>query len=112
MAVKIYQIREELLQQNIIYTFDVIDYNKIDNENLYQAVSKEGKVIFTTDAEGGVVLNINTIKVKVGDLEKALLKLEKSLTRDYKEDDIVIDAAIKRFEFSYELAWKLMKAYL
>ena len=28
------------------------------------------------------------------------------------DDDIVIDATIQRFEFTYELSWKLMKAYL
>lgn len=109
---KIYQIREELLQQNIIYTFDIIDYDKISNEKLKDAIRKEGKTIFLTDPKGGVILNINKIKDKVLDLEKAIKKLHESLKRDPKKDDIVIDATIQRFEFTYELSWKLMKAYL
>ncbi len=109
---KLYQIKDELLQQNIIYTFDIIDYDKINNKKLKDAIHKEGKVIFLTNSKGEIVLNINKIKDKISDLEKALTKLHESLKRDYKEDDIVIDATIQRFEFTYELSWKLMKAYL
>lgn len=109
---KLYKIKDELLQQNIIYTFDIIDYDKINNKKLKDAIHKEGKVIFLTNSKGEIVLNINKIKDKISDLEKALTKLHESLKRDYKEDDIVIDATIQRFEFTYELSWKLMKAYL
>jgi len=109
---KIYQIKDELLEQNIIYTLDIIDFDKINNEKLKEAICKEGETIFLTDSKGGVVLNINKIKDKIFDLDKALIKLHESLKRDYEEDDIVIDATIQRFEFTYELSWKLMKVYL
>mgnify|MGYP000440652629 CR=1 FL=1 len=42
------------------------------------------------------------------DLVKAVSKLEEALT--LKEDEIHKDASIQRFEFSFELAWKLMQS--
>ncbi|MCK9268665.1 MAG: HI0074 family nucleotidyltransferase substrate-binding subunit [Alkaliphilus sp.] len=108
----IYKIKDEFLLQDIIYTFDIIDYDKITNKRLKNSISEKGKVIFSTNLKGEVVLNINKIKYKTSDLEKALTKLHESLKRDYKKDDIVIDATIQRFEFTYELSWKLMKYYL
>jgi nucleotidyltransferase substrate binding protein (TIGR01987 family) len=42
---------------------------------------------------------------------KAVVRLREVLDADVS-NDIVYDAAIQRFEFTYELAWKLMKAYL
>ncbi|MGE5630497.1 MAG: HI0074 family nucleotidyltransferase substrate-binding subunit [Caulobacteraceae bacterium] len=109
---KIYEIRDKLLEQNIIYTFDVIDYGGIKNEKLKKYIDEEGSVIFMTDSEGRVIPNMNKIEDKVEVLEKAVQKLKESLERDYSKDDIVIDAVIQRFEFTYELSWKLMKAYL
>lgn len=44
------------------------------------------------------------------ELSKALERLEEALKTE--ENDIVIDGAIHRFEFSFELAWKTMKDYL
>ncbi|SCX76642.1 HI0074 family nucleotidyltransferase substrate-binding subunit [Alkaliphilus peptidifermentans] len=109
---RLYQIKDELLQQNIVYTLDIIDYDKVSNNKLKSDIIKEGKVIFSSDAEGGIVVNINKIKDKIDDLERAIKKLHDSLSRDHTQDDIVIDATIQRFEFTYELSWKLMKAYL
>ena len=69
-------------------------------------------MIFSTDIKGAVDMDINNVKSKINDLEKAISKLHESLARDYKKDDIVIDANIQRFEFVYEMSWKLMKTYL
>ncbi len=43
--------------------------------------------------------------------ENALSRLEEALTKEI-DDDIIIDATIRRFEFTFELAWKLMRDYL
>lgn len=110
--IKIYEIRDKLLEQNLIYTFDILDYDEISNEKLKKNIDREGIVIFMTNSEGEVIVNINKVKDKAEDLEKAVHRLRESLERDYTKDDIVIDAAIQRFEFTYELSWKLMKAYL
>ncbi len=50
------------------------------------------------------------LEEKFSNYVKALIKLEESLERE-ETDDIVIDAVIQRFEFTYELSWKLLKAY-
>ena len=48
---------------------------------------------------------------KFDGLQSALKKLEEVMDRP-ETDSIVIDAAIQRFEFTFELAWKVMKDYL
>ena len=92
------------MEQNIIYTFDIIDYDSTSNEKLKKYIDKDGKIIFSTNNKGEIVVNINKIKDKITDLEKAVHKLNESLKRDYMQDDIVIDATIQRFEFTYELS--------
>lgn len=44
------------------------------------------------------------------DLNKAVERLKEAL--EVEENEIVIDGAIHRFEFTFELAWKTMKNYL
>ena len=44
------------------------------------------------------------------DLNKAVDRLKEAL--EIEENEIVIDGAIHRFEFTFELAWKTMKDYL
>lgn len=45
------------------------------------------------------------------DFTNALTRLTESLNLKM-ESSIIIDGVIQRFEFTYELAWKAMKAYL
>ncbi|MEG6615178.1 HI0074 family nucleotidyltransferase substrate-binding subunit [Peptococcaceae bacterium 1198_IL3148] len=58
------------------------------------------------------MVTLERLEFKLADLKKAYIKLNESINRDPYQDDIVLDAAIQRFEFTYELSWKLMKAYL
>lgn len=44
------------------------------------------------------------------EFEKALNRLDESLKE--KETELIIDAVLHRFEFTFELAWKTMKDYL
>jgi len=44
------------------------------------------------------------------DFGKALKALEEALSQ--AESDLEVDGAIQRFEFTYELFWKLLRAYL
>lgn len=44
------------------------------------------------------------------DFTKALRRLEENLKE--QKTEIVRDSAIKRFEFTFDLSWKLIKAYL
>ncbi|MFH1408238.1 MAG: nucleotidyltransferase substrate binding protein [Patescibacteria group bacterium] len=50
------------------------------------------------------------VKNLIADLEKALKRLEEAL--DLTPSEIHQDATIQRFEFSFELSWKLMQAVL
>ena len=42
--------------------------------------------------------------------EKALIKLEKALNAS--KNEFVRDSAIQRFEFTLDLSWKMLKAYI
>ena len=48
-------------------------------------------------------------KVQLGNLENATERLKAALKYDPLELDIVMDATIRRFEFTFETAWKSVK---
>ena len=52
--------------------------------------------------------------IDLSSLSKAIVSLEAAITRSKidKDDDIVRDAVIQRFEYTYELAFKLLKRTL
>lgn len=54
------------------------------------------------------------MKLDLSSLDKALKSLERSIVRSKKEknDEEVRDAVIQRFEYTYELSWKMMKRQL
>lgn len=56
-------------------------------------------------------MSMEKFKEKFENYSKALKRLEDSLKRD-EFDELVLDAVIQRFEFTYELSWKLIKSYL
>ncbi|MBF0180054.1 MAG: nucleotidyltransferase substrate binding protein [Magnetococcales bacterium] len=51
----------------------------------------------------------NTTLTRMGE---ALVRLRMALLRDAREDDLVLDATIQRFEFCMELTWKCLKRQL
>ncbi|MDF1761644.1 MAG: nucleotidyltransferase substrate binding protein [Coxiellaceae bacterium] len=54
------------------------------------------------------------MKLDITAITKASASLEEAVARSKKEKDdaIVRDAVIQRFEYSYELAWKMMRRQL
>jgi nucleotidyltransferase substrate binding protein (TIGR01987 family) len=54
------------------------------------------------------------VELDLTSLEKALAALDRGLTRSAAapEDEELRDACIQRFEFTYELAWKMLKRRL
>lgn len=46
------------------------------------------------------------------DFRKALARLKEAVGVEVSKNSLVVDAAIQRFEFSFELAWKLLRALL
>lgn len=73
---KISNIIEDMEASNIIYTMDIIDYDKISNDKLKSYVDSEGEIIFLSDDEGGVLLTTNKLEDKLRDLKKAFSKLK------------------------------------
>ena len=55
-------------------------------------------------------MNKKSLPLKQQAFEKALSQLQKVLAQPASE--YIRDAAIQRFEFTYELAWKTLQAYL
>jgi nucleotidyltransferase substrate binding protein (TIGR01987 family) len=109
---KLLEIKDDFYNAVISHMVDIIDYNKNTNENLKNFIDKEGKIIFLTDEKGKIIMNENKLKYKLDDFERALKRLEDSLNKDPHLDDLYLDGTIKRFEFVFELSWKLMKGYL
>ena len=56
-------------------------------------------------------MNRDRLLEKYADFKKAVLRLKEVLELG-TQHDYLIDAAIQRFEFTYELCWKLLKGYL
>lgn len=106
------ELKDDFFSTTLPYTIDVIDYEKNTNESLKRFIDTEGKVIFFTDERGKVLMNENKLNLKLSDFKRALERLEDSLTKDPHKDDLYLDGTIQRFEFVFELSWKLMKAYL
>ncbi|MBT2756851.1 nucleotidyltransferase substrate binding protein [Mesobacillus foraminis] len=51
------------------------------------------------------------LRYKLDNYEKAVHRLQEAVQLPL-EQSIVLDGIIQRFEFTYELAWKLMKSFL
>ncbi len=49
-------------------------------------------------------------KIIIDPLQKVLVKLEEILSMP--KDEVIRDAAIQRFEYSFELSWKTLKRFL
>ncbi|EKY01374.1 nucleotidyltransferase substrate-binding family protein [Selenomonas sp. oral taxon 138 str. F0429] len=102
---------EEFEQSNLPYTFDIVLYDHQMNEKLRDAIDREGKLLFCVEA-GRSVMTVERIRLKEEDYHRALLRLQTALKKEADLDDMYLDATIQRFEFCFELAWKLMKAIL
>jgi len=57
---------------------------------------------------------MSKLKVKISNFQNALRRLKEATLELEKSNasDVVRDGVIRRFEFTYELAWKMTKEYL
>ena len=93
------------------YTFDVVLYGGQHNQRLRDAIDREGKLLLCVEG-GRILVTIEQIRLKKEDYHHAFVRLQAALRKDVDMDDMYLDATIQRFEFCFELAWKLMKAVL
>lgn len=106
------KIAAEMEESSIPFKFDIVNYDKLTNEKLKKYIDEEGRLIFSKTEEGKNKMRQYKINDKYENFDSALEKLESIMKKDILSDDAYLDAAIKRFEFTYEIAWKLIKGYL
>ena len=104
-------LAEELENSFLPYKVDLIDSATVQNEKLAENIRRDGKLIFRTE-KGVAMMTAEQVKMKLEEYEKATAKLQAALEKDVCADDVYLDGVIQRFEFCFDLAWKLMKAYL
>ncbi len=105
-------IRNDFYESDLKYTVDIVEYSEKMGENIKKNVENDGILIYKTNEKGEIIMNENKLKYKFEDFQKALKKLEAALEKDAHLDELYLDGTIQRFEFVYELSWKLMKSYL
>ena len=93
------------------YTFDVVLYGGEQNQRLRDVIDREGKLLLCVEG-GRLVVTIEQIRLKRENYHHAVIRLQAALRKDANADDMYLDATIQRFEFCFDLAWKLMKAVL
>ena len=93
------------------FMFDVVLYGGQHNQRLRDAIDREGKLLLCVEG-GRIAVTIEQIRLKKENYHHAFMRLQAALRKDADVDDMYLDATIQRFEFCFELAWKLMKAVL
>jgi predicted nucleotidyltransferase len=89
-------IHEEIEEVPTLYSIDVVDFKRLPE-----------KIPAGCAAANSAMTKSASLRA---DFERATSRLEEALV--LPKDDIVRDSAIKRFEISFELCWKFLKAYL
>ena len=104
-------LTEAFEESNLPYTFDIIDYDRQYNENLKDEIDKDGKLLFSVKG-GRSVMTDTQLRLKWADYHRAMDSLRIAVKWEHDADNMYLDATIQRFEFCFELAWKLMKSAL
>lgn len=104
-------LTEDFEESSLPYTFDIIDYNKQSNDSLKNEIDRDGKLLFSVIG-GKSVMTDAQLKLKWEDFHRAVDSLRIAVKWQPDADNMYLDATIQRFEFCFELAWKLMKSAL
>ena len=103
-------LADDFEESNFPYNVDIINLEKV-GEKLRENIERDGKLIFLTK-NGGVIMTIEQVKAKHEDFERALTKMKIALEKNILEDELYLDGLIQRFEFCFELSWKVMQILL
>ena len=102
---------EAFEKSSLPYTFDIIDYDRQSNENLKKEIDRDGKLLFSVKG-GRSIMTDTQLRLKWADYHRAMDSLRIAVKWEHDADNMYLDATIQRFEFCFELAWKLMKSAL
>jgi nucleotidyltransferase substrate binding protein (TIGR01987 family) len=84
---------------------DLIWSQKLDNFQLKQQIEKSHLVLYKRSR-----MTLKILQLKMADLEKSLTRLNEVIQE--KKTIIIRDSTIQRFEFTFELFWKVLKKIL
>jgi len=106
--------QEELEQSRLPYTVDIVDLALEKETKIKSFIQNEGIVLYDDAIKtvGAHWMTLAILNEKLTDFKSALLRLDEALSKNIEADSLYLDATIQRFEFTYELSWKLMKTYL
>ena len=105
------RLSQALEESALPYSFDLVDYDRQGNEKLRQCIEAEGKLLFA--AEGGrPLMTREQVRLKWEEYHSAIGRLRTAAATAPDEAGLYLDATIQRFEFSFELSWKLLRAVL
>ncbi|OGT48828.1 MAG: hypothetical protein A3E82_08450 [Gammaproteobacteria bacterium RIFCSPHIGHO2_12_FULL_38_11] len=107
-------LQEDFESSSLPYTVDLIDLALEKDTRLKTFIQKEGVVLYdeASKSNGDFWMTYAILNEKLSDFQLALSRLDEALTKNIEADSLYLDGTIQRFEFTYELCWKLMKAYL
>ena len=97
-------------KSNFPYSVDIVNLENA-GAKLLENIERDGKLLFSTK-NGEIIMTMEQVRAKYEDFERALKKLQIALEKNIEDDELYIDGIIQRFEFCFELSWKLMQIYL
>lgn len=103
-------LAEDFYKSNFPYEVDIINFATA-GKKLRENIERDGKLLFLTE-KGRVIMTIEQLKAKHEDFLRAMKKLKIALKKNISDDELYIDGIIQRFEFCFELSWKMMKNFL
>src|SRR3989338_11079663 len=107
-------LQEDFESSALPYKVDLIDLALEKDTRLSAFIQNEGIILYDIHSKntGDFWMTRATLNEKLSDFQSALARLDEALSKDIKAESLFLDGTIQRFEFTYELSWKLMKAYL
>lgn len=92
---------DEIEAIDTLYKLDVVFINAKTSSELLRNIEKDGVII------------MDKFQIKLNNYKNALQRLHEAIEQNKERDNEVLrDGAIQRFEFTTELAWKTLREYL
>ena len=109
-----HSLQADFETSNLPYKVDIVDLSLENKTKLAHFIATEGIMLFdkTSENTGAHWMTIASLNEKLDDFQQALIRLDEALLADIEKNSLFLDGTIQRFEFTYELCWKLIKAYL